>query len=295
MLIKYQDGKFYPYLFIHLLLMLEGLMVMFSLTYPPWRSITENKWKTFIAELSDFNRKLCSLEKISLLQDFSSSTQRYCQIVINSNNSLRPRWQISSHSLSYGTPCLENNGKFSVYKGIDIHGNYHYLEMLGAPTQCTTSGQRSHHFSTSYSIKNYIASLHIFIAAPCTRKKIIFEYYEGIGYKADVYIILAQNSSHQVLEEILISSTPFMVKKQMNHQWSGSDNLQQLTSNPGTLLPTPSLWFQISWEDLIIIQLIMVMLKFTHQIFQLNITLNQSQIPTPLRLIQMVMIKWIIS
>ena len=33
---------------------------------------------------------------------------------------------------------------------------------------------------------------------------------------------------------------------QMNHQESGADNLQQINSNPGPLLPTLALWFQIS-------------------------------------------------
>ena len=49
---------------------------------------------------------------------------------------------------------LENNGESSVYTGEDIHGIYRYLEMIGAPTTLTTSGQRSHHFSPSYSITN---------------------------------------------------------------------------------------------------------------------------------------------
>ena len=39
----------------------------------------------------------------------------------------------------------------------------------------------------------------------------------------------------------------------------------------------------------------MVMLKFTLKIFQLNLTLNQFQIQTPLLLNQLMMIKWIIS
>ena len=44
-------------------------------------------------------------------------------------------------------------------------------------------------------------------------------------------------------------------------------NLQYLTSNPGPLLPKPDLWFQISWGDLFLIPFIMVMLRFTLQIF----------------------------
>ena len=74
-----------------------------------------------------------------------------------------------------------------------------------------------------------------------------------------------------------------MVKNQMSHQESGKANLQQLISNPGFLLPKPLLWFNLSWEELIIMSLIMVMLRFTLKSFQFNITLNLLQIQTPLR------------
>ena len=80
----------------------------------------------------------------------------------------------------------------------------------------------------------------------------------------------------------------------MNHQEIGIDNLQQITSNPEPILPTPPLWFQLSLGDLIIIPLIMVMLRFTLQSFQLNLTMNQFQIQTPLLLNQfMMMFPWL--
>ena len=79
---------------------------------------------------------------------------------------------------------------------------------------------------------------------------------------------------------------PFMVKNQMNHKDNGTAKLQQLTSNTGHILPTPALWFQISWGGLIVMTLIMVVLNFTLQIFQLNLTLTMFQILTPLRLNQ---------
>ena len=106
---------------------------------------------------------------------------------------------------------------------------------------------------------------------------------------------VVQNSSHQVLEEIRISSTPFMAMKQMNHQESGASKLQKLTSNPVPLLPTPALRFQLSWGELTIIPFIMVMLKFTLQIFKMNLTPNQFQIQTPLQLNQSIIMKCIIS
>ena len=33
---------------------------------------------------------------------------------------------------------LDNNGKYSVYTGGDIHGIYNYIEMLGSPTSLAT-------------------------------------------------------------------------------------------------------------------------------------------------------------
>ena len=85
-----------------------------------------------------------------------------------------------------------------------------------------------------------------------------------------------------------------MVKNQMKHKYSGTANLQHLTSNPGIILPKPTLWFQISWGDLIIMPLIIVMLKLPLQIFQLILTLNQFQIQTTLQLNQLMTMKWII-
>ena len=85
-----------------------------------------------------------------------------------------------------------------------------------------------------------------------------------------------------------------MAMNQMNHQENVTTNLQNITSNPVPLLPTPELWLQISWGDLIIMPLIMVMFKFTVQMFWLNSNLNQLHIHTPLRLNQLMMMKCII-
>ena len=43
-------------------------MVFFSMTYPPWHSITDNNYKILIAELSNFNKKLSSLETLLIFQ-----------------------------------------------------------------------------------------------------------------------------------------------------------------------------------------------------------------------------------
>ena len=60
---------------------------------------------------------------------------------------------------------LDNNGKSAAYTGRDIHCIYRYLEMIGDPKIFTTSGQRSHHFSPSYSSNNDAATLQPVIAA----------------------------------------------------------------------------------------------------------------------------------
>ena len=65
----------------------------------------ENKLKIFVAGLSDYSNKLCSLDKLSPLIDFSSSTYRHCQRVTNSEILLRPRWHISSPSLTRTEIC----------------------------------------------------------------------------------------------------------------------------------------------------------------------------------------------
>ena len=86
-----------------------------------------------------------------------------------------------------------------------------------------------------------------------------------------------------------------MVKNKINHKESVTENLQQLTSNTGPLLPTPPLWFHLSWVYLIIMPLIMVMSRSPLQSFQLNLTLNLFQIQTPLQLNQSMMMKYTIS
>ena len=54
---------------------------------------------------------------------------------------------------------LDNNVKYAVYIGGDIHDIYRYLEIIESPTTFTTSGHCYHHFVPSYSINNYTASI----------------------------------------------------------------------------------------------------------------------------------------
>ena len=48
MIIKSNDGQFYPDLYMYTHLLLEGQMVTLSLNYPPWNPITEYNLKIFI-------------------------------------------------------------------------------------------------------------------------------------------------------------------------------------------------------------------------------------------------------
>ena len=138
MLMKYQDEQFYSELSIHAPLIFEVWMVMLSLTYPPWCSITDKNLNIFISEFSDFNRKLSSLEKLHLLQDFSFSSLRHCQRV--TNQSIHCAQYEIFHNISW------QQRKICCLHRRKIHGLYRYLEMIGSPTKLTTSGQRSNNF-----------------------------------------------------------------------------------------------------------------------------------------------------
>ena len=104
-----------------------------------------------------------------------------------------------------------------------------------------------------------------------------------------------QSSCHQVIKERRTNSTPFMVMNKVTHQEIVISNLQKIITNPGPLLPKPVLWFWLSWVDLIIMPLIIVMLRFTLNSINLNLPLNLFQILTQLKSNQFIMMKWTIS
>ena len=101
--------------------------------------------------------------------------------------------------------------------------------------------------------------------------------------------------SHTVFEERWTNSISFMVKNQLTHQESGIAKLQKLTSNTSHILPKTVLWFKLSWVDLIIMEFIMVMLKFTLHSYHLNIYLNLLHIQTPTQFNQLMMMECTIS
>ena len=67
--------------------------------------------------------------------------------------------------MTYLITFLDKNVISDVYTGVNIHGLYRYLEMIGDTTTFTTSGQRYHHFVPSYSNNNDTAILQPVISA----------------------------------------------------------------------------------------------------------------------------------
>ena len=92
--------------------------------------------------------------------------------------------------MKYFTTFLDNNRKSAVYTGRYIRVIYRYLEMIGAPTTFTTSVQRYHHFSPSYSSNNDAGTLQTVIADFLMRQKNICEWCGRIRHKSDTCIIL---------------------------------------------------------------------------------------------------------
>ena len=70
---------------------------------------------------------------------------------------------------------FDNNGKSTVYTRGDIHGICCYLDINGAPTTLTTSGQSSHHFTPSSSTNNDTSYIQPVIADLRMRENIICE------------------------------------------------------------------------------------------------------------------------
>ena len=95
--------------------------------------------------------------------------------------------------MTYLITFLDNNIKLDVYIEGNIHGLYHYLEIIGYPNVLTTSFHRSHYFGTSYSTNNDKATPQTVIAALHVRQNIIWECCGSIGHKADAIIVLGHS------------------------------------------------------------------------------------------------------
>ena len=105
-------------------------------------------------QLENFHIRILRLQQEIILSGETAYPTRllfhYTEALSNSD---KPK-VFTAPKMTYLITFLENNGKLDVYTGGNVHGLYCYLEMIGAPTTFTTSGQRSHHFGTSYSTNN---------------------------------------------------------------------------------------------------------------------------------------------
>ena len=186
--------------------------------------------------------------------------------------------------MTYLIKLIVNNGNLSIYTGVNINGLSSYLEMIGLPTKLNTLGQRSHNFGTSSSINNDTTTPQPDIADVRTRQKSIWYCCGRIGQKADYCIIRV----HTFLSPSLRRNT-----NQLNalhgdelisppREWNSQLPAAHFKSR---IYPPkePVLWFYLSRGELIIMQLIIVMLRFTLNILQMNLTLNMFQIQKPLQ------------
>ena len=140
-------------------------------------------------QLEEFHVKIIRLQQeIMLSGEIVSPTRLLFQYTKSLLKSDKLRYFIAPKMTDL-IKFLDNNEKYAVYTGWDIHGIYRYLDTIGAPTLLNTSGQSSHHFIPSYYINTDTASLQPVIVALQTIHKSICECCGRIGHKSDAYII----------------------------------------------------------------------------------------------------------
>ena len=112
-----------------------------------------------IEKLEDFHSRVLRLQQETMLSgEIVSPTILFFQYTKAFTNSEKLRDFIAP-KMTYLITFLDKNGKSSVYIGGDIHGIYLYLEMIGAPTTLTTSGQSSYNLAPSSSRNNDAANI----------------------------------------------------------------------------------------------------------------------------------------
>ena len=148
--------------------------------------------------------------------------------------------------------------------------------MIGAQTTLTASVQNYHHFGTSSSTRNDIATIQPGIAALQFLQKNICKCCGIIGR------IISEINFIPPSLKIKINKNSLHGNKTTEPLEIRRENLNHFTSNTRPLLSNPVLCFQILWGDLIIMPLIMVILRYTFQSIHLNLSLNLFQIHKPL-------------
>ena len=140
-------------------------------------------------QLEDFHSRILRLQQeIMLSGEIVSPTRLVFQYTKALTNSEKLRAFIAPKMTDLIT-FLDENGKYAVYTGGDIHGIYRYIEMIVAPNTLTTSVQHSHYFGLSSSSNNDAETIHQFIEALRMIQKIICECCGRIGHKVDACII----------------------------------------------------------------------------------------------------------
>ena len=139
--------------------------------------------------LEDFNSRIIRLQQeINLSGETVYPTRRLFQYMkaLSKSDELKA---FIVRNMKYLVTFLDNNGKYAVYKWVNIRGSYSYLEIIGDPTSLTTSVHHSRHLGPSSSINNYKKSLQTDIADICMRQKSICKWCGSIVHKTDACII----------------------------------------------------------------------------------------------------------
>ena len=160
--------------------------------------------------------------------------------------------------------------------------------MIGSPTTLTTSGQSSHHFGTSSSIKNDTASLQPVIADLCMRQNIIYKCCGITGHKSYSCILCGPKF---LPPSLMINMNQFNAPngEEPNEtpiEWNGQPpaaHFKYRTSPPKTSPVVSAIMGRLDHNSI------------NYGDVQLNLTLNLFQIQTPLRSNQFMIIKCTIS
>ena len=77
--------------------------------------------------------------------------------------------------MKYLITFLDNNIKWSIFIGGNMHGIYYYQEIIGSLNNLKSSGQISHQFGTSYYTINDTATIKLVIEAFQFRQMTFYE------------------------------------------------------------------------------------------------------------------------
>ena len=95
--------------------------------------------------------------------------------------------------MTYLITLPDNNGKWAIYEGVNIHERYNYLETIRSPNTLTTSVQIYYNFVPSSSTNNDTATLHPVTAYIHIIQKTICELCGRVGHNSDACIIRGPN------------------------------------------------------------------------------------------------------